>query len=459
VANSATVLIGSANLVLLDPLIPAVADLLTYEQVTYTSGGPTGFQPAKNKFILYDDSIASDRLVFPVGLWPRVHQFLKEDGYHVQVEDQRKFGPRQVENKATLDAASAEERALLKVIARTYQGQIEVPNLATLVERIALLVSFYPKARFAIAVTTKREGYRLAKALRGALDEPFSLALGGRSRKPARITLGLTLKLVPDRMEWFDFLLLPDPERCLGDIAINDLVRIPSLRVFAFVAPGRPRGARARLRLEALAGPVIYTSRPRTAAVEVIIVPAPRPIPIWGDTALQRRRRGCWDNEPRNWRIACIARACAAQDRAALCRWGLLQDEKDALPRGGVAILVETLEHARRLLRFLPGWPVRHAMPDCDDEDGETRKSRTGQGKIITVVRAASEGVHAGILIRATGGSGTVSLARFCPPRQKDGRSALLIDFDDSHDPQAADEARRRVKEYVARGWKVHSPQ
>jgi hypothetical protein len=433
--------------------------LLTYQQVTYTSGGPTGFQPAKNKFTLCDDSVASGRLVFSAGLWPRVHQFLKEDGYHVQVEDQRKFGPRQVENKAAFDAASADERELLKVIARTFQGQIEVPNFAAVVERIALLVSFYPKARFAIAVATKREGHRLAKALRGALDEPFSLALGGPSRRPARIILGLPLKLVPDRMEWFDFLLLPDPERCLGDIAVNDLIRIPSLRVFAFVGPGRPRGERARLRLEALAGPVIYTSRPPTAAVQVIVVPPPRPIPLWGDTALERRRRGCWLNERRNSLIAHVARAYVTRNSAALRRFGVLQDEKAALPQGGVAILVETLEHARFLLQYLPDWPIHHAKPVCVDEDGETAGSRPGQGTIITLVRAARLGIHAGILIRATGGSGTVSLARFSPPRQKNGRSPLLIDFDDGHDPQAADDARRRVKEYMARGWNVHGPQ
>jgi hypothetical protein len=455
-AKTVTVLIDSDNLVLLDPLIPAVADLLTYEQVTYTSGGPTGFKPAKETFTLYDSPIRSGRLVFSAGLWPRVHQFLKEDGYRVQVEDHRKFGPRQVENKAAFDATSAEERSLLEVIARTYHGQIEVSNFATVVDWIALLVRFYPEARFVIAVATKGEGYRLAKALRGALDEPFSLALGGPSRRPVRIILGLTLKLVPDRVEWLDFLLLPDPERCLGDIAVKDLVRIPSLRVFAFVAPGRPRGERARLRLEALAGPVIYTSRPRTAAVEVIIVPSPRPIPIWGDTALERRRRGCWENERRNSLIAHVARAYATQNSAALCHFGLLPDEKAALPEGDVAIVVETLEHARFLLRYLPDWPIYHAKPDCDDEDGETAGSRPGQGAIITVVCAAREGIDAGILIRATGGTGTVALARFCPPRQKDGRSALLIDFDDSHDPQAADETRRRVSDYLARNWKVH---
>ena len=65
------------------------------------------------------------------------------------------------------------------------------------------------------------------------------------------------------RTEDWDIILLPDPQGTVGNLGSHALGRLHGRghevhRVYAFVQPGMRLGRRGRIRLEALAGPVIY---------------------------------------------------------------------------------------------------------------------------------------------------------------------------------------------------------
>src|SRR5262249_25207173 len=140
-------------------------------------------------------------------------------------------------------------------------------------------------------------------------------------------------------------------------------------RLYGLVPAGLPVGARARLALQATIGPMISKApdpRGPRAAVTVHWCQPPWSPPAGDGTALERKRRAYWHNDKRNDHVAAAARAFGAGDLNQLWERGLLLRDADsiiAVPGGGapaVAVLVESVEHGRELLRRPPrphqGW-------------------------------------------------------------------------------------------------------
>ena len=116
-----------------------------------------------------------------------------------------------------------------------------------------------------------------------------------------------------------------------------------------------------------------------------------------------------------------------------------------------MAIIVESLEAGRELLKRLDGW----VLQGLHSEDRSAVKSEEPNGKIITMTKAAGDGFSADVLINAAGGSGLGALQNFSVEleTQPDQPPTLIIEFADVNDRIAIEDARRRCKGYHQRGW------
>lgn len=162
---------------------------------------------------------------------------------------------------------------------------------------------------------------------------------------------------------------------------------------------------------------------PRASPVRVVICDGPPLAPPAAESAvpaaLDRKRITIWQNEARNGLIAEIAEASAERRIEPLWENGLLLDDAEfpiAEPGPGwVAVLVESLEHARALSSLLPDWAVLAGTPDAAIGDlGMEGQYRS----IITVVRAYPIVPFApDVLIVALGGDWPFRIEGY-PPQQ-----------------------------------------
>jgi hypothetical protein len=133
----------------------------------------------------------------------------------------------------------------------------------------------------------------------------------------------------------------------------------------------------------------------------------------------------------------------------------LLNEEQDYLhtqyPDIRVAILVESIEHGRRLQTMLPAWPLLAATGD--------QRPVHAQTSIVTQTYASQHPIDAHVLVRADGGESPLNIKDFCAPAQQPAQKdnsnalALLIDFKDDFDAHAIDNTEARVRDYQQRGW------
>jgi len=447
--------ITQGNWVTLDPAVDAVAELLAYPSVDFEAGSPLGYQP-KASMVELSVRDRCDRLVFPGGLWHRAHALLEELGYSVVVEDQRKFGKKyRVDEILLHKQARPKDRPFLEAIAQHPQGLIEVQRSPIMLRQITLICQLFFRARILIAVPTTRVAYRIWQHLDGFFSiEKVHLVTETPWRTSCRILVGTYKAVTPKVPQDWQVVLLPYAEQATGEVAVQMVQTLSASRTYAFVSAAKRHDLRTQLRLEAMAGPVIYAVKPPPADVRVVVDTVSGTEKIEAHTALERKRQ-LWHDDARNRAVATVARALASRNKNALRHCGLNDTSKDKLPDGPVVVLVESVEHGRALLAHLPGWRLDHALPDEDSQSNDKHYGQVPEGTIVTAVRAAKDVLKAGIVIRATGGGWPLTLPGFPPPRDEHPRGVLLVDFADTDDIQAAKDSQRRLADYQRRGWYV----
>ena len=167
-------------------------------------------------------------------------------------------------------------------------------------------------------------------------------------------------------------------------------------------------------------------------------------------SALRRKRRLIWRNTQRNAHIAALATAVQSDGNEALSMYGIEIDRPSRWPLR-VAILVECTEQGQALMALLRGWELLDAVPaeygpnydpDCDP----SRDWRPGSRLIVTLMYAVKHDVSADVLIRATGGRGSLT---YIP------EPTVLIDIADGFDARAEADTLVRIRDYRLRGWGV----
>jgi hypothetical protein len=442
-----------------------LATELTYIDTSFAPGGPLGYRRQSERVRLVRRD-ADGALWVPAGLAHLVVAKLEAAGCCVRVEHYYTLDERARPSAAILEAATGPDRDLLAAVVREPRGLIQARGVADVVRRVALLCRLFPDARVMIALNGSREKLRrlrrrLQQAGAGRVDV---LGHYGWPWRDGRLLcsladLGASGKA---RHRDFDVVILPEALQVLAPEHSEAMLRLHHHRVYGFVPVHASVSGRARLKLQALVGPLIHRAAdPRGDPAEVVVHWCQPPwAPPAGDvTALERKRAAYWGNAGRNDLIATVARAFSACDEQALWGCGLLLADDGGTPptsRPAVTVLVESTEHARELLRLLPGWEVLDAVPTPPGARPAFPKDpfrlRPLDKVIVTVLAAARlVTLDTDVLVRA-GPECPLELAGF-PPRSAGPRRVLLVDVADDGDGLARAAVGRRLRDYAARGW------
>lgn len=461
--KAVSIVITPDHLAVIDPPLLLLQPYLEYVRRRYVPGGPSGYQPITETGCMW--GLDRGRLVCAAGLVPRLADVLQHHDYEVVIHDRRVPTLRLHHDADVLHQCHGDERALLDAVTGTSQGQIEVRSFEQAINYCALIARAYPLAGIAVALPTRMQAGNAWRALERRLGERVGVAVSGAKRIGEGVHVG-TYGVLPSRMNGrCDILLLPCAEQAAGNLAADMTARMTYDRVYAFVDARRRPDRHAELRLELIAGPVIYRLAPPRVKVRVVMMPTPRcTVPAY-TTPLAGKRTLYWHNPTRNQHIARVARAVAAGDQGALREMGLGRRDVTALTRTSaqkkVVILVESLEHGRHLLDTLPGWALLAKATPTPATTAAPKAENTGTAStIVSAVYAAQEIVEADVLIRATGTAWPLRLRDFPPQRQQEVQDeVVVVDFMEEFDAQARYDANRRIDDYRRRGMNVVTAQ
>jgi hypothetical protein len=159
------------------------------------------------------------------------------------------------------------------------------------------------------------------------------------------------------------------------------------------------------------------TADPRDLT-RVILVPSPPCKVDRRSRGLQRKRRTVWRNKERNRLIVEVALALGAHKVRELHRIGVRLRRKDLPCTAKIVIMVEGTEHGRLLLPHLAGWRMMDMVRDGEDPASEVDAGdrRRAAGWVVTLCYAYAHGLHADVVLRATGGSDRVHQNGFRRP-------------------------------------------
>jgi hypothetical protein len=441
------------HVAILDQPDARLQPLLSHVRRTFISDGPLGHRMVEQPMTecMFDHR---DRLAFSAGLVPRIRRAMESYGYGVTIVDQRQPDVRMTVDPAVVSIVTTAEASMLETVAREPLGQVEIAGDDDAIRLCVMVTQAFPTARFVVGVGTRRQAQQVWDRMSKELAEPVGLFVAGVWRHGDRVLVATYAGIPPDHVQDGDVLLLPFGEQAAGQRVVNLASGLRFARVYAFVRPQRRPDRLLQLHLEAMAGPVIRRLKKRCAPVRVVVLPvATGKTTISGRTALQHKKVAYWHNFPRNRLIAAIAKAAAANDRQVLQQAGFRPEDLLALrdPPGAVVVLVESPAHGRRIQGLLAGWSLVSMAPVTGKET-----VNVPMPAVVTAANAATHGVPADVIIRATGTEWPLRIKNF-PGRQ--GRNApaevLVVDFADEFDLRAVQDAERRVAEYRRCGMNV----
>ena len=457
-----SVKIGPAYSSIEPPPSVKFAEPLKYVAKDFEVGGPLGYREQAHEYSTWTFD-KEDRLLIQTPALQVVTDALLAEGHEVKQKDFRKPSNRLKPDEDVVALTRGEDRTMVRAIEGCYRGQVEVRSFNQTVAALLLIVRLFPKARILILVPTNSMARNLVHHLKPEL--------GGRIRrrrpneKPAaKGCLVSTFALFrfwsqhypdegePDR-NW-DLILLPDPLRSLGKVALAALVRFSFLacRLYSFIQPQAALSQRERVQLTAVSGPLIYRVPKVRVGTQLLWVDVPNCGVVRWTSPLEWKREAYWHNTCRNEFVAAVARAFSRGDVGKLRKLGVRVEGGVPDTRGGkspvVAVLVESSEHGRELQKLL-GWPV-FSYPSSTSE---TQQERT-PGVIVTATRAERRGLTPDVMVVASGSPALLNLERAWPKTTEfDDSEVLVVDFRDGYDAKMKSAADDRAKDSEQRGW------
>lgn len=435
-----------------------VKELLSYRQKQFVMSGNGTTKEQIQDFTLgeVDDF---GYLVIPSGLVTSVIDRLKALGVDVEVNDHRRFGKRHAARQAVV-SQSSDERHLLEAVQENPLGQIQVNSVNEMLTHIDLICRTFPNARVLIPVAQTAFAWLLHRHI---TETNPSLnvkrkRIGWPIKRPQRLIIPYASLETCVPNEW-DIVLLPDAMRAVSNgfaKAMGVFNGVP-LRCYSFVFPKRTMSPRDKIRLEAMSGPTIHEIADPKSAVEVLWLRSPTaPGHPYELRSLEWKRTTIWHNARRNEQIAAVARAFAESRTKKLREYGVrFQDRQPQFTNAAspaVVILIESEEHGKELLKRLKAWELVSGMTGGPERPA----SEIMKQKIVTTVRAASQGFEADVVINAAGGSGLAAFQNIVGEVAIDEHSqvpALIVDFSDNYDDMTIHDTRNRSQSYGRLGW------
>jgi hypothetical protein len=387
-----------------------------------------------------------DNQVLPQGAVPGVRAVLEDLGYRVEVRDHRQDSERWALDPCWRERVAEEYRGVVGAVGAHAGVRVVMPGEDRVADAVAGVAGAYPAARVAVAVPTYALLDCIAPRLKCRLAEPLGLYTA-RKRRPGRVAVGLVRQFPLGKRGDWDLLVLPHAESTVGDEALRVATSGQYRRILSFTPRRWTRDENVNQRLTVLAGHV-WPSEREVVPVTAVVLDAHGTRPKQQTlNAFEEKVELYWRNGRRNRRVAEVARCLARRGRKSVrsvVGGGPLVGEVLGAAEGSVAVLVESLDHARELARLLPGWAV------WSGNDLTVEKPALGCGVIATERAAQVFVIGAGVLIRATGTRW--GLPQINWPWVGGVGRGVLIDFADQYHPLAARNATLRVTEYEESG-------
>jgi energy-coupling factor transporter ATP-binding protein EcfA2 len=421
------------------------------------------------------------RMVCKAGFLSRLLRVLCENGYHPVTVDKTPPHPRSRRFDtdwegvfAHFDPRAGQEEALLK-IASNDCGVIEAPTGFGKTWLFKMIAALYPHANILITVSRKDVAQDIYRDMTKHFPNVGMIG-AGRKRK-GRITVCMAQSLQHAGYYEWDIVLGDEVHELATPSAAKHLVQMQWSRNFGFSASPWDRTDGTSTRVEAVFGETVFSMTYQEAVALGLVVPIRvkwlnawmdcNPCGDYHDTA--RLRHGLWRNDCRNKLFADESR-----------NYG---DDVQTL------IMVAHFEHAVYLKRFLPEYALCYAerpedntlfdrsvrdglLPQDEPRMTDARRMKlreqfeTGKLKKVIATDVWSTGVNfhgLQVLLRADARSSSIKdtqiPGRVCRPHEPSGKhEGILVDSLDQFDPGFRDAARKRRRDYAAKGWAQDLP-
>jgi superfamily II DNA or RNA helicase len=418
------------------------------------------------------------RLVCGAGLRSRITALLESTGCTVTVED---INPRHGrpdrftedwDNVVLNFTFRPKQGIALTKIASNERGIINAPTgfgKSFMFKAISLL---YPKAN--IIITAKRRDLIEGTRTHLAKDIPNVGQIGGGVHKLGRVTVVTADSLHRLNPDDVDIVIGEEVHELAAPTYSAELAKFRFARMFGFSATPTGRMDNADMKLESLFGPILFHMTYQEAVDLGLVVPIrvrwldvvlPNN-PAEGRRDVPRQRHGIWRNEGRNEVIA--------------------QAAKEFGPDEQVLIMVTTFDHAVHLRQHLPDFTLCYAERTDDEAFNRFIKSgmlpenepvvnayrrqdlrhafERGDLKKVIATDVWSTGVSfdkLAVLIRADARSSEIMDSQI-PGRvcrlHEDKPMGLVLDCLDQFDAGFREAARKRRRNYEAKGWEQDLP-
>lgn len=453
----------------LEPVVDEVRERLLRRTFAFTAGGPLGHTvgPAVTDEFAdvcyvprYDAAEGQiervDVLRLPQGTIPEVVEWLEGLGIEVEVRDHRRDSPQWVRDEEWKKKVRKALRKVVAAVGANKALRVVAGNLDLIADTVVATARVYPHARIAVAVPTYGLLWRIWRRLRWRLGDEALGLYTAKQKKPGRVSVGLIRQLPRGTKGEFDLLVLPFADKTVFDDALRVITSGQYRRVLSFTPARWTRDENVNRRLLVVAGGVFPPEKETVPVTAVVLgTHGTRPEGKFEDV-LDAKRRLYVRNARRNRRVAEVAKRLMLGTRKAVRSVGIespeLVGEVVTAAKTGVAVLVETPEHARELAELLPGWAV------WKGGDLDVTKPAPGCGVIATEMGAAEAVISAGVLVRATGTRHPLPEVGW--PWVGDVDHGVLVDFADQYHPAAHKNAVARVESYQEDGmtvWDAHA--
>jgi hypothetical protein len=330
---------------------------------------------------------------------------------------------------------------------------------------LAQMIRAWPRKKFLIATTRKREANALVQDLR---QLGITVAHFNEKRCPphARVIVGIYQRFGNGAatVEYRDIFIALNPTELFDgvdrDYATMLLGCLHRARAIGMLAESTPVAPRTQDFMTALFGPsVVALPRHgyRNREVEVLFSPIFAPSVPNSKYDHVIRRVAIVEHPIRNRRIVALARALEQGDRKTLRT--MLPKIGSQLKRGRrnrICILVDNVDHGVTLGTEL-GWPAVAGVATEGVADAEAiALARNNKLPVVATTLGLGKVGEIDILIRADGGKGIPALPdRVVQEKYGERRLLLIIDFDDRHHPVLRKASRRRRRAYETAGLTV----
>jgi len=414
------------------------------------------------------------RIVCGFGFLSRVKYMVEQENYAIRYVD--KDPPRarpkcydaHPEHALKHFQFKPRQEECLKAIMRYPCGVVHAITGFGKMVMMAMTILSYPYAKFHIITRSGNLVEKTVDFLTRYIPNVGQIGYG-KHRRGHQVTVLTAASLHHSDFD-ADFILCDEAHELIADNSVGFLTEYRNAKPFAFTASPTGRSDGADIRMEGVFGPTIfYISYQEGVQLGLVV-----PIRVeWTDVAIDRnpcadmddtkkKRWGLWQNDARNESIARKARTFGDDDQ--------------------IMVLVETIEHAVHLRRYLPEYTLVYGAneseniysykssgliePDYRALDARTllnmrREFEQGSLKKVIATGVWSVGIdpcQLTALIRADGSASEIrdiqAPGRVSRTHEASGKEVgIVCDFRDSFDTGYYNRSRKRHKHYGNMGW------